>query len=395
MRQQWINATKPPGNTSSTVYGVLAGRSALEQPQCNMGKTFLSAVGTGGYIQLIDLYLDPSGDITKDYGTTGFSPLVGQTPAEVTDLTTPSGKGFCFSSGTYYGDAAYRLKPSDMTPTTLPNVGSYPTGLPAPMALLDASGNPVGWKFGPTRGKRLATDFNLATDRTKILSDLATDTVNQGVFFYDEATGVSHQYGPVAWVLVYDITKTHPIVVPIREGEIRSTYNDAKHPNCVGAYRGGALTQADSCKSVDPKNPPFGCLNDSCPGGEGPATTHGYFLISELEQVFAADLNETLCVSYPGPDPASPNTPVPLVKTEGFLTADNKSCHTTKWNASDPAGIPPGDWCSIDNSPAHDNCHDAWQSITFHVFSGANIQVPSDATQPMTTCPYLTPPPTP
>src|SRR6201999_3739145 len=95
--------------------------------------------------------------------------------------------------------------------------------------------------------------------------------------------------------------------------------------------------------------PGWGGIFDTTPG-EGDAHVEGYFLITELEQVYSKVLGMTLCVSYPTLGTSEMN---------GWATDTEKRCRKAagnKWNPSDPSGngLPPGDWCAKDNLPAHD-----------------------------------------
>src|SRR5205809_258261 len=82
-------ATTPHGNTDSFVYNVLSGRTELPMPDCYQGK---SALGSGGYVQIIDFFLGGSRatppDITKDYSTVGYA-------VQVTATNLDVAKGFC------------------------------------------------------------------------------------------------------------------------------------------------------------------------------------------------------------------------------------------------------------------------------------------------------------
>src|SRR5204863_499776 len=83
-------------------------------------------------------------------------------------------------------------------------------------------------------------------------------------------------------------------------------------------------------------------------------STTGYVLIAELEQVYAAEFENTLCVVFSGNDPA---TSKPNVDEEGFYSSATGSCRSTKWNPSDPVnGLPTGDWCAATNSAATAGC---------------------------------------
>ncbi|HVU04715.1 MAG TPA: hypothetical protein VHE30_23340 [Polyangiaceae bacterium] len=384
MRQAWIRTTTPKGNTDSLIYGTLAGRSELPYPDCYETGT---ALGSGGYIQIIDFFLGGS-DIEKHYAMLGYSTFVSADKLQTTLAT-----GFCFGEEQYVGDQKYWLPTSGMTPSA-----DYPPGLPKPMGLADGP-----WHVGPTTAKRLAEDFDPHDDtvRRDLLAKL--DDGGEygsrgygGVFFYDPVRGYAHGYGRLGWTVVYAKDgKTH-MAIPIREIETKSTFNDPAHPNCVGEFRGDVMKPSSSppCSSNDPKNPKWGggvCGDHVCnPGAtppEAPASIKGYFLISELEQIYSPDLLKTLCVSYPGPSDTQSGKQE--AEVEGFYNADLKGCRSAKWDPTkaDGSGIPKGDWCAATNSPAHDNCHDAWNSESIHVFSAGKIQVPADGSRPQT-CPF-------
>lgn len=400
MRQAWIKATTPVGNTDATVYKVLAGRTQLPLPNCYQQ----GAIGSGGYIQIIDFYLGGSkktpGDISKDYSTVGYSTYV--TDANVQDTLT---KGFCNGVDDDYGP---QIKPGYALTTaqvTTPETADFPPGLPKPMG---AGDTPSQWKVGPTKAKRIAgPDFDLSdpAKRKELLKmfDLANpDNIAKdgygGVFFYDDATGYAHGYGSLGWTVVYAADGKSHLSIPIREVETKSRFNDPKHPNCVGQFLADKLdpgsTSPGKCATLDPDAPAWGggnCKDHTCaPGSEAPATTEGYFLITELEQLFSPDLGKTLCVSYAGVDPADPQKTRNLVDAQGFYDASKKSCRSAKWDptAAGNAGLPSGDWCAATNSKATPTCHDAWHSKSLHVFIGGKIQVPADASQPLTTCKF-------
>jgi hypothetical protein len=370
MRQQWIRATRPDGNTTAIVYGVLAGRSELPWNACNQG---YSPLGKGGYIQIIDFNLEDP-DINKHVSHVGYAKFVPDN-----GLQAVLNDGFCYGQEQYAGDEAYRLGPDGMTPSD-----DYPAGLPKPMPLKDAGGTSTPWTVKPARAKRLPADFDVTADRAELLAyfdtnnpdNIAKDGFNS-VFYFDEATGRSHGFSAMSWTIVYAADGSTHLSIPIREVETRSQFNDKDSPNCVGAYRADALdpSAANPCTSTVADNPPWGCKDDSCAVGESPATTKGYFLISELEQIYSADLQVTLCVSYPTQA---------KMETEGFWNPDTKSCRSATWNptAAGNAGIPKGDWCAATNSAATATCHDAWRSESFHVYAGAKIQVDATSKEP-------------
>ncbi len=378
MRQSWIRATSPAGNVGGIVYAVLSGRTelplngAMGTPDCKA----VGPIGFGGYMQLTDMYLKKGAtNFDADYAYTGFSKYVPQTEV-LADLDDATG-GFCFGTETYNGDAQqapYKLAAKDMSPTD-----GWPTGLPAPMPLADAA-----WKVAPTKGKRLDKDFDLKNDRADLIQKLSTTGTYGmagygGVFYYNATTGYTHSYGPLGWVVVYGPDGTTHIVIPIRETEIKSTFDDPAHPNCMGQYGlDSAVTPSVGCKNgTDDKHSPWGGGNctgstgkQTCAPGEGPYTTNGYFLITELQQVYSSDLSVTLCVSYPTQQ---------VVTDQGFYDMPTKGCITSKWDPkkADNAGLPKGDWCAATNSAATATCHDAWLSKSFHTFAGAKIKVDS------------------
>jgi hypothetical protein len=351
LRQQWVRYTTPLGNTATIVYAVLSGRTQLAWPACKQQ----SAVGTGGFVHLIDLDLAGS-DTSKHTSYFGHAKYVGPN-----DLSSTVDDGFCFGSEDYDGDPDYRLPASAMSSSS-----GYPKGLPSPMPL--AAGP---WNVGPAKGKRRARDFDLKTDRGAILREI--DALKgegySGTFFYDDSTGTFHGFSALSWSVVYTAAGDMHIAIPVREAEVRFKFNDACAPNCVGAYRGDRLTTPACTAGPSQTRPAWGCVTDSsCPAGEAPATTEGYVLITELEQIFSTDLGVTLCVSYPTFDG--------LREANWPISDNDTSCRSSaKWNPSDPAnGLPMGDWCAATNSPATVDCHDAYRSRTFHVYAGAKIK---------------------
>jgi hypothetical protein len=379
LRQQWIHSTMPDGNAAGLVYAVLAGRSELPWKACNQ----TGAIGSGGYIELMDFFLGGA-DKSQHYATTGFARFVPGPTAIGDPAFTPAvvQTGFCYGIEDYAGDPAYRLAPDQVG-----DGAGFPLGLQRPMSLQAGP-----WKVGPTKSKRLDADFDLTSGSTR--SDLLAqlDPTGEygsagfdGVFYYDEATGTAHGYSPLSWVVIYDAMGTMNTAVPIREAETRNRFNDPAHPNCMGAYLTDNLDPATCLPGQDPNDPGWGggdCSattgSTECQPGQAPASTSGYYLISELEQVYSPDLQNTLCVTYPGTDPA---TARPRMEGEGFYDPQTSSCMTAKWNPADPMnGLPRGDWCAATNSPATASCHDAWRGISFHVFAGAKIAVTASDT---------------
>jgi hypothetical protein len=390
MRQQWIRAITPKGNTVPLVYGVLSGRTQLPWAMCNQ----TGALGSGGYIQIIDFFLGGT-DKSKHYSTVGYTKFV-PGPATPGDKTfTPTDvltNGFCFGTQTQMGGPAANGQDYGLTADEVGTGADFPPGLPKPMYL---KGNAAGWPVGPTKAKRLEADFDVCTARKDLLAKL--DPAGEygaqgfgGVFYFDDATGSSHGFGRLGWVVVYDGTGATHITIPIREVETRSKFNNKDAPNCVGTYLANAIDPTTCQAGTDPTQPAWGggdcgatLGKAACGPGEAPASTTGYFLISELQQIYANDLQHTLCVTYPGQDSAGKY----VVEGEGFYDAATSSCKTPKWNPNDPVnGLPRGDWCAATNSPASEGCHDAWQSKSFHVYAGAKIAL--DAADAPTTCAF-------
>lgn len=385
LRQQWIRATTPAGNATGLVYSVLAGRSQLPWKACNQ----TGGIGSGGYIELIDLFLGGA-DISEHYATLGYAQFA-QGPASPGDpgFTPPVvDEGFCYGTEDYAGDPAYRL------PTNMVGDGAgFPAGLPHPMSLVQGP-----WRVRPTKAKRVAANFNLTdgATRTELLAKLDPNgEYGQagfgGVFFYDDVTGTMHAFASLSWAVIYDATGATHLSIPMREVETTTRFNRPSEPNCIGEYRPAALDPTTCNAGQDPTNPGWGggdCTattgSAGCRPGESAASTKGYFLISELEQIYASELQETLCVSYPGIDPASAQ---PLVSVQGFYDPPTKRCLTANWNPSDSVnGLPMGDWCAKTNAPATADCHDAWRGISFHAFSGAKIKLTTSGSP--TTCAF-------
>ncbi len=371
LRQTWIDITSPKGNTIPLVLQTLNTFTQLNEAACN------TPTGASGYMQAVDL------DLKNGVSTVGYTTYVTDTTAAVSD-------GLCYGEigqgvdaanpgwkdvADYKGNSAaiekafdFSLPASQMSPSA-----DYPPGLPAPM--------PQPWKVGPTKAKRLDTDFNLATDRTSLLARLsATGDLGMagfsGVFYYDTATGTSHGYSPVSFQLIYDpkanATDAKPttlIAIPIREAELKYRTNDPAAPNCVGKYLPDNLDPSAGCSDpgMTATKPAWGGIFDT-KTGEGDAAVTGYFLITELEQVYSVVLTQTLCVSYPTKDQSI---------TDGWATATETRCRkSAKWNPSkaDQSGLPMGDWCAATNSKATASCHDAYLSTSFHAFQAFKIK---------------------
>lgn len=387
MRQTWLRPITPKGNTIPIVYGNLNNYTNLDDPACR------TPLGTSGYMQIIDFDLSDS-DPTKNVSTVGYATYVTDTAAAKKDgLVMAKMDAPGWTDKTLYNGAVmdFSLPASQMTSSA-----GYPAGLPAPM--------PQPWTFQPTKAKRLANDFDLTNNKDRVTLLKMFDTSDpasiarpenggfSGVFFYDGVKGYSHGFSPLAWQVIYDPPATAGslptsfILVPIREAETKATFNDPKHPDCVGRFRADGLDPSNNCKLdySDPAKPPF----QGWPGvddtlGEGSANVHGYFLITELEQIFSSVLQSTLCVSYP--------TSAKSI-TDGWATSSDKRCraptNTNKW---DPAnnGIPMGDWCASTNSKSDANCHDAYSSVSFHSFSGFPIKLDSNTPAAPVVAPVL------
>ncbi len=392
LRQTYINVTSPAGNAApSIVYSILAGRSELNWPTCNEGAN-ATTYGAGGYIELVDLFTQDATNRTftaGDYAYDGFAVYDG-------DMITGAAPTLCYSQGTYTGIPAagskapdVRLGPTDMSQTT----GWPAKGLPNPMALKDASGNSTPWTVAPARNKRVATDFDITTTAGRAAtlamfdstdpSYIGKDSTGQpwtGIFFYDPTTGYNHGFSPLSWVIVYGATGAvgKTTVLPIREIEKKSTVNDINHPDCIGDYIANMNRTPNCNPGGDPKmNSSWGggdCTKVTgkaqCDPGTTASSTVGYFLITELEQVWADDLGSTVCISTPGSQPAP------------FLSADGKTCIGSGWDPTkaDDAGLPMGDWCAATNSAATSTCHDAYHNVSYNVFQGAPIKLDPSGT---------------
>ena len=339
-RQTWSKSTRPAGNTIAVIYDTLAQGSVLPWPECEMP-------GTSGFIQLLELN-EEDPDLNNHWSRVGYAPFV--TAAQVPDALQ---NGLCMIEGPY-DNAMWRLPPEQMSPTT-----GWPEGLPAPM--------PLPWQVKPVMAQRLPADFDLTApgERERLIQMVADDPERDAVFFANSDTGYAHGYSPQAWVVVYTGSISNFIAFPIREAETVSRVNSAEERSCIGAYRASAV----DCASGLPEDPPWGCFNETCAPGEAPAVVRGYFLITELEQVFSTVLQQTLCVSYPGRQAAI---------DDGFAgEAWGDNCRGSPlWNpsAEDHSGLPHGDWCARTNGPATADCHDAFRSETFQAFQAFPIR---------------------
>jgi hypothetical protein len=373
----------PVGNTVPLLYGVLAGRSQLPWKACNQ----TGALGSGGHIELIDLFLGAS-NIPEQYATIGYAQLVPgpATPGDPTFTPDVVANGFCYGVETRTGMPAANGIDYSLAADEVGDGAGFPAGLPKPMALKGTA----GWSVGPTKARRLYADFDLreAATRSYLLTSL--DPTGElggagfgGVFHYDDATGTMHSFATLSWMVIYDGTGATHVAIPMREVETKLRFNDPSSPNCVGAYGADGIDPATCVAGTDPLSAAWGggdCTASTgraaCRSGESAASTSGYFLISELEQIYANDLQNTLCVTFPGTDPA---TSMPRVAAEGFYNQQTSGCRTANWNPSDPVnGLPKGDWCARTNSPATTDCHDAWQGRSFHAFAGAKIALAGD-----------------
>lgn len=394
MRQTWIRVLTPAGNTIPQVYEPLNRYTSLPEPDCN------TAVGSTGYMQLTRMDLT-NPDKSKHTSTVGYATY---TPAA--GLAGLINDGACFAEITQANawtdrhiqlektpaattPTDFSLPASQMTDSTGAGKGAgtvpYPKGLPPPQ--------PQPWAMGPTKAVRLAEDFDLAEDRTEILGRLAADgdlgsQGYKGVFFFDEAKGEIHGYSPVSWQIIYDgvpMGKTYPesfILIPIREAELRFKTNDPKAPNCIGRYRGESqATISNECAtSLTVDDPPWGGITNATPG-QSDAKIQGYFLITELEQIYSPVLRQTLCVHYP-------TLPVSTGAGFGIQGAEGKSAdHRCRAIAAnwDPANgkFPRGDWCAATNSVGTEECHDAYKSESWHAFQAFKVKEAA--------CPALTP----
>ena len=345
-RLVWARSTAPEGNTIDVVYNVLSNGASLPWATCNQG------IGIGapsGFIQLMDLNL--TGDVIENHTSrVGYAPFVPEA-----NRATAVSSGLCMIQDTFH-DMMYALPAAEMSSTE---------GWPAVMAA-NFPPMPQPWTVQPTLAKRRATDFNIATDREELLQEVV-DRQADGVFFLDEEAGRAHGYSPQAWVVVYSGGFDTRIAIPIREVETTSQVNNPDERSCIGAFRGEALP-AGTCIDMVQTNPQWGCYGGTCPGGEAPATAKGYFLITELEQVYSTVLMSTLCVSYPTQAVAT---------ADGFAGDWGNFCSgSPSWDPSLPnnEGLPHGDWCSVTNGPATATCHDAFRSETFQAFQAFDIQ---------------------
>lgn len=339
LRQTQSISTLPLGNASGPVASILAQRSQLTWPECNM-----NAADIGTFMQLVDF------DIAAKVGRVGFAKF-----APGAELATHISQGLCMVQGTYNDTPL---------PVNLTMGSDWPPGLPPPML--------VPWNYGPTRAKGLDADFNYAAERNEILAKFApggeyASAGYTGLFYLDRATGYLHGYAPVAYVVTYD-TETAYNAIPIRESEITAQINDPAHPNCVGVYRGDALDPGSNCVG-SLTNPAWGCPGGECPIPQAPNVTKAYFLITELEQVRNSILRQTICFLDAFANTANP-------------PAGGDCRSWPQWDPANPAsGLPMGDWCAETNSDATPTCHNAFRSISYAAFQGFRVQA-NACTQP-------------
>jgi hypothetical protein len=370
LRQTWIDLLAPAGNTIPIVLKTLNTYTQLKEQACN------TPDGASGYMQAVDLDLD------NGVSTVGY--------VKYTDAASALSDGLCYvdigmgvdsanTDGGWKDIADYAMEKNfdfGLPADQMSDTKNWPPGLPAPM--------PQPWKVGPSKAKQLTTDFDLSKDRADLIAklapagDLGKDGFT-GVFYYDDKTGTSHGYSPLSYNIIYDApstagaSPTTMIVTPIREAELKYRVNDPAAPNCVGKYLASALEPATGCvdpgmtgTAADSKNAWGGIFNTN--PGEGDAGVLGYFLITELEQIYSRVLGMTLCVSYPTLDKSI---------MDGWATMTEKRCRkSTKWKPMDPdnAGLPNGDWCAATNSKATATCHDAYQSKSFHAFQAFKLK---------------------
>jgi hypothetical protein len=336
-RQTLSVSTNPPGVAVPLVANFLAQRSELAWPACNAPN------GTSGFIQLIDI------DRAHDTMRVGFARFV-------SDAKTALAQGLCFVEDTY-DDPQWVL-------SALPPPTGWPVGLMPPMSL--------PFKVKPVTGVRYQdgagnfVDFDVKRDRDEILRRLDPKSGDlkeyDGIFFFDEKKGYLHGYAPVTFILNYDSVAAYN-AIPIRESEIKTQLNDPEYPNCAGAYLGDNPSLPSSCAG-NATNRAWGCAPGACGDGALAQTTvEGYFLITELEQVYNGVLGQSLCYLFPGPD-----------LYPGWNLSKSCRSDTARWDPTRPDGIPPGDWCGKDNGVATDTCHDAWKSVSFSTFQAFPIQ---------------------
>ena len=320
----WRRNILPEATTADTTYGFLLAHSTPPVPQCNMR-------GQSGFIQIFEwtrsengvaLPIDPDLPIDQVQRVrTGFS-------GWMKDTNEVLNEGLCFLEFEHT-DPPWR--------TAQVHVGS-------------------------TTARRVAEDFD-ATDPDFRASRKGKE---EGIVFIDEEKGTTHGYGDKGWVVIFE-AENDVIAIPIHEVETKGRANNPDALNCVGRYRGDALdpNTAQPCQPASQSDPAYGCINDECEPGEGPASSTGYFLIEELEEVHNTILNQTLCVNYMGQQRAA---------DEGWADPEDwgLNCRgSPRWKAGER---PRGDWCSTTNGPATADCADAWRSQTVGAAVAMNIR---------------------
>jgi len=330
-RQTLSISTAPPGFAISQIGDILVKASGLQSDSCG------TPDAVSGFIQLIDF--DHAAG-TSRVGFAKFAPPLAAAAAE----------GLCFVEGPY-DDRERHL-------SALPAPANWPPGLPLPM--------PLPWNVKVVTSIRLDRDFDLAAERTQILARFAEggDLAGKfnGVFYFDEATGYMHGFSPLVYILNYSDKGDWYNAIPLREAEIKQRLNDPQHPNCSGAFQGDNPDLPATCLG-SATNRLWGCVKGTCAKDElAPTSVKGYFLLTELEQVYHPILGQTLCNAIPG-------TGYP-----GWTTV--QTCRSDpKWNPADPErGLPPGDWCAATNTKADAKCHDAWQSVSYSTFQAFKIR---------------------
>jgi hypothetical protein len=329
-RQTISVSTAPQGFASPLIGDTLVPASSLQSEACG------TPDGVSGFIQLIDF------DHANGTSRVGFAKVA---PA----LSIAAQQGLCLVEDVY-DDVPRRLG-------ALPIPANWPAGLPPPM--------PLPWNMKIVTSIRLAEDFDLSASRTQILARFAEggDLFGKfnGVFYFNEEIGYMHGFSPLAYILNYS-PKGWYNAIPLREAEIKQRLNEPTHPNCAGAFLGDNPLLPATCLGSS-TNRLWGCPKGTCSKEElGPTSVRGYFLLTELEQVFHPELQQSLCNFIPG----GPHT--------GWTST--QTCRSDpKWNPADPErGLPPGDWCAATNSKADARCHDAWQSVSYSTFQAFKIQ---------------------
>ncbi len=312
MRTMWTRTILPSANSDDITYAFLFNKTALDLDQCNM-------IGASGYIQMFD-WDRSSSDISEHTARVGYAAFAPDALAALED-------GLCFLDF-MYSDPEH------------------------------------GWTeevhVKPSLARRVGTDFDATAASFR---DMYKDG-DEGVFFFDDNTGDVHGYAPRAFLVIYE-SENDLFVVPAREAEIKGRFNDPQVLNCQGQYLAAELDPDASCQAASQVEPPFGCVGDRCERGRGEVTTTAYFLIEELERVYVSLLSTTLCVSYMGQQRAI---------DEGWADPAGWGLNCSgspRWQAGER---PRGDWCSVTNAPATDDCADAWRSESTSVAAGSNIR---------------------